>query len=173
MPTTSTGKILNCGFAAEKSAAAGCALIPEVLRLSGTVRLRAFGSSMLPAIFPGDILIIDRAELNRSVPGDIVLFKRDKRLFAHRVVGQHDRNGVRCLVTSGDALAECDSPVFPEELLGRVNSIVRGTRQIDPNATLLGRLISISLRNSDLLRRCFLWLLCRTRCFREGSECPT
>jgi Peptidase S24-like len=150
-----------------------CQLVSEVLGLSGRARVRVFGSSMLPSVLPGDILIVHRKEIARLAPGDIVLFKQEDRLFAHRVVSQHNREEIPCLVTCGDSLAENDPPVFPHELLGRVTSIIRGTRQMDPRATLFGRLTSILLRNSHLLTRCYLWLLCRARSLREETECPT
>lgn len=148
-------------------------LLSEVLRLSGTARIRVFGSSMLPAILPGDILIIGRAKLDSAIPGDIVFFKRDDRLFVHRLIGKQDRKGIPCLVTAGDSLAENDPPVLPRELLGRVTSIVRGQRLVSPHTTTFRRLTSIVLRNSDFLKSCLLWLLCRTRSFRGTTECPT
>jgi len=161
------------GVAITTQEAIGCQLVAEALQLSGTVRVRVFGTSMFPAVLPGDVLVVQRKELGRLLLGDIVLFKRDDRLFAHRVVGQMDRNGVPCVVTSGDSLPANDPPVFPHELLGRVTSIVRGTRQISPQATLFQQLISSLLRNSDFLSRCFLWLLCRNRSASHAIECPT
>ena len=150
----------------------GCELIAEVLLLSGTARIRVLGTSMFPAVLPGDVLVVQREELARLVPGDIVLFKRDDRIFAHRVVSQLDRNGVPCVVTSGDSLPANDPPVFPHQLLGRVTSIVRGQRCVSPQATLLRRRTSMLLRNSDFLTKCLLWLLCRNRFLRQAIECP-
>lgn len=153
--------------------AIGCQLVAEALQLSGKARVRVFGTSMFPAVLPGDVLVVQRKEIGQLVPGDIVLFKRDDRLFAHRVVARMDRNGVPCVVTSGDSLPDVDPPVFSHELLGRVTSVVRGPRQISPQATLFRRLISSLLRNSDFLTRCFLWLLCRNRSASQAIECPT
>ena len=64
-----------------------CELAGEVLRSSGRLRLRVTGWSMLPAIFPGDTLVIERANGESLGKGDIVLFHRDRRLFVHRVSG--------------------------------------------------------------------------------------
>ncbi len=63
-----------------------CELAGDVLRSSGTLRLQVSGWSMLPAIRPGDVLVIHRAGSEDVSKGDIVLFSRDRRLFAHRVV---------------------------------------------------------------------------------------
>ena len=54
-----------------------CELAREVLRSSGTLRLRVTGWSMLPTVMPGDTLIVDRAGGGVS-RGDIVLFARDQ-----------------------------------------------------------------------------------------------
>jgi len=45
---------------------------------------------MLPSVWPGDLLIVTRAKPAALRPGDIVLFTRDSRLVAHRVVKQRD-----------------------------------------------------------------------------------
>ena len=63
-----------------------CDLAGEVLRSSGTLRLQVMGWSMLPTVLPGDTLVIESAHSNSVCEGDIVLFGRDRRLFAHRVV---------------------------------------------------------------------------------------
>jgi hypothetical protein len=128
---------------------------------------------MFPAVLPGDVLVVQRKEIGNLVQGDIVLFKRDDRLFAHRIVGRMERNGVPCVVTSGDSLPHKDPPVFPHELLGRVSSIVRGRREISPKVTLFQKLISSPLRNSDFLTRCSLWLLRRNGSANQAIECPT
>ena len=65
-----------------------CELAGEVLRSSGTLRLRAMGWSMLPTVWPGDTLVIERIHSDAVSEGDIVLFGRDRRVFAHRVVAK-------------------------------------------------------------------------------------
>ena len=137
-------------------------LLSEVLKLSGVARIRAFGSSMLPAVLPGDILIVQREMGKSVVPGEIVVFTRESRLFAHRVIGETSRGGTVCLLTSGDSLDQPDSPVFPHELLGQVAFVIRGRRRLYPRATFLTRVTSTLLVNSEFLTRCFLWLLGRS-----------
>ena len=74
----------------------GCELAAEVLRSSGKLRLRANGASMLPAVWPGDILHVRRQGVAEALPGDIVLFGREGRLVAHRVVEVRSQDsGVR------------------------------------------------------------------------------
>jgi len=152
--------------------AVGLELFADVLQLSGTAQIRVTGSSMLPCVRPGDILLVQRECMNGLAPGDIAVFTRDQRLFAHRVV-RRGAGAISYLVTWGDALSEQDQPVHSDELLGRVASIIRGVRRINPSATFLDRTGSVLLRHSDFLTKCMLWLFGRARSFRELSECLT
>jgi signal peptidase len=151
----------------------GCQLIADLLRLYGSARVQVTGSSMLPYLFPGDTLIVQRQELQHVVPGDIVLFEQRDRLVTHRVVGGKFQEDTPYLSTRGDSLSRNDSPVFADQLRGRVIAIVRGSVHISPQATLWGELTSVILRHSYFLKRCLLCLLSRTRYLREGSECRT
>ena len=148
-----------------------CRLVSDVLQLSGTARVCVSGSSMLPSIRPGDILLVQRTELNEAAPGDIVLFAREDRLFAHRVISQDFKDGIPCLVTCGDSLDKNDLPVFANELLGRVTSILRGQSQISSPLTLPRRAISTFFRRSPFLTRCWLWLLAQQRSWTEEAAC--
>lgn len=150
-----------------------CQLISEVLQLSGSVRIRVLGDSMFPSILPGDILVVERQDLNQTLLGQIVLFARNGRLFAHRIVGEHRRNGVPFFVTCGDSRRDNDAPVCPHEMLGCVTCIVRGERRISPRLTLLRESVSWCTSRSHLLTRCLLWLISRIRSWRELTKCPT
>ena len=150
-----------------------CQLVSEALRLSGSIRIRAFGDSMFPTILPGDILVVERQEPRQKLRGNVVLFARNGRLFAHRVVSESSRNGVPFFTTRGDSRRENDAPVSPHELLGCVTSLIRGRRQISPRATLVKKWTSHLVGRSDFLTRCLLWLTCRIRSLREMFECPT
>jgi signal peptidase I len=105
-------------------------LFLELLRSSRHARLAVTGVSMLPAIWPGDILEVHRQSLAEILPGDVVLFMRKGGFAAHRVVekaGEQDRT---LLITRGDTLRVPDPPVTPQELLGRVTAILRGGRHL-------------------------------------------
>lgn len=97
-------------------------LAADSLRASGRLRMRVAGSSMLPAIRPGDLVSVRRCGPAQASIGDVVLFQRDGRLFAHRVV----RLEAESLVTRGDAVATDDPPVRATEFLGIVESTQRG-----------------------------------------------
>ena len=142
------------------SNALGLQLAVEVARGFGRLRLRVTGTSMMPAIRPGDLLSIGRVDLREASPGEIVLFARRGRLFAHRIVDRGGGSSDPYLVTRGDRLLENDPPVFQSELLGRVTSIERGRRQVRSRPWLRGpnRVLGRLLRSSDRATALFLRL---------------
>ena len=148
-----TREVTACSTARETL---GCELAAEVLRSSGRLRLRATGASMLPAVWPGDILSVRSHDAVEALPGDIVLFGREGRLVAHRVVER-----TLCLdriqwVTRGDSVGGNDAPVSSHELLGRVMAIERGSRRIVPRLTFWRRIASWVLCRSDFCIRVLL-----------------
>jgi len=108
-------------------------LAAEMLRCGGTVRLRAWGASMLPSVWPGDLLTIQSAAHDEVVPGDIVLVMRDNRFFVHRLVETRRDGDCFSWITRGDAMPQNDSPAAASELLGRVVSITRSNRSFVPS----------------------------------------
>src|ERR1700678_3631948 len=108
-----------------------CELADEVLRSSGRLRLCVMGWSMLPAIFPGDTLVIERADGENVSKGDIVLFHRDRRIFVHRVSGKSGSAGDLQVVTQGDGLSKPDAPVSSSQLLGKVSFVIRDGRCLE------------------------------------------
>jgi len=100
----------------------------EVLRRSGPVRIRAQGTSMLPTLWPGDLLSVETVVFDDVVTHDIVLILRGGRPVVHRVVGKSE-NGSR-VVTRGDAMPGRDLSDGSEELLGRVVEIRRFGRSL-------------------------------------------
>ncbi len=101
------------------------ALLAEVLRrgarLPQSVRLRVYGESMLPALWPGDVVEIASCSLEDVRPGDVVLALRDGRLFLHRFVA---RCAPDSFLLCGDSMYSSDPPYPSEALLGR---LVRGS----------------------------------------------
>jgi len=106
-------------------------LASEVLRTSGGLRFAALGGSMVPTIFPKDILIVRRETARSARTGDVVLFFRESRFCAHRLVEKTEEGGRLSLVTRGDALAQNDAPVTEDEMLGCVEAVVRGQKRIE------------------------------------------
>jgi signal peptidase I len=102
--------------------------IRENLAVFGQVRVRAFGSSMVPALLPGDLISIQRADISEIAVGEVVMYARDARIFVHRVVDRKCGTNGTFLVTRGDRLGYDDSPVCSVELLGRASALERNGR---------------------------------------------
>ena len=139
--------------------AACCELVEESARTSGEVRLRVTGASMLPAVWPGDLITVQHRGLSGLRPGQIVLYRRDGGLTAHRIQGL---SGDR-IITRGDSLVAVDPPVEQSEIIGQVVSISRGSRNIQTGQTLCQRIASSILSRSDFLMRVSLSLHRRLR----------
>ena len=154
-----------------------CGLAEEVVRTFGEVRLRVFGTSMVPSILPGDLVSIQRASLHEISPGEVVLFLQKGRLFIHRVVDRKvvataDRPEEPCLITRGDRLRHDDPPVSSPELLGRVVSIERDNRKVALLPHEPSRLIVRLLQSSDRVTYLYLRLAaCWRNLFLRRAKC--
>ncbi len=147
-----------------------CELAAEVLRSTGTLRLQVTGWSMLPSVFPGDTLIIDRTDSAAARDGDIVLVARNGRLFAHRLVETPAGTGEGSITTRGDSMALADPPVGENNLLGRVSFIVRNGSYIKPRRTLrvAERALAAIVQHSETAAR----VVVRVHSFRQRTQDP-
>jgi Peptidase S24-like len=115
------------------SGAVRSALVAEVLKRESfissdplkSVRMRVQGESMLPALWPGDIVEIAPCTISGLRAGEIVLAWRDGRLFLHRFVSRCDSGG---FLLCGDSLQSPDRRFPQEALLGRLVCRVSGGR---------------------------------------------
>lgn len=102
-------------------------LLRQQLAGGGTARLQVSGDSMAPLIARGDEVIVETAAADELHIGDVVVFDPGDGLLMHRLL---TRQGER-LVTRGDKMATPDHSWAPEQLLGRVRSMLKGDgRQI-------------------------------------------
>jgi signal peptidase I len=130
-------------------------LAAEVLRSGGTIRIRAFGTSMLPTIWPGDILQIESKPWHEFEAGDVVLVKREKNILIHRLVSN---DGLQW-TTRGDAMPQDDPPVASADVLGRVAQIQRRNCVMEPKRRLMP------------VQRVLGWMLCHSHVCRGIGLC--
>lgn len=127
------------------------AKIAAALERHGRVSLLVQGASMLPWVRPGDIARIRKVSMDAIRCGDVVLFRRENRLFVHRIIEKGGAMDAAAFRAKGDAHPTCDGMVEQQELLGRVVRLYRRGRRIDLDAPVqlaLGLLISqLSLRS--------------------------
>ena len=122
-------------------------MVEEVLQRSGSVRLCVFGESMLPSIWPGDVVTVVREPEVRTHVGEVILFQRSERFFLHRVKAIFRLDGSVHLKTRGDSAAQSDPSIHESEVLGKVVQ-VQGIRGIGP-------ILGLGFR-----ARVFGWILC-------------
>lgn len=100
-------------------------LIAHLLHTGVAIRLQATGASMLPALRPGDTLIVRPVDAACLTAGDVVLVNVGGTLRAHRIVRRWGTGGQLRFLTKGDNNATCDGPVAAADVLGRVHREAR------------------------------------------------
>jgi len=88
---------------------------------------RGLGSSMLPALRPGDEALFEPLADLPPRRGDVLLYRAGDRLVAHRLLAADADGHLRL---RGDALAADDPPVPAAAVLGRLVAIRRGRREL-------------------------------------------
>lgn len=113
-----------------------------------SVRFRARGRSMFPAIADGDVVEVQPAQSHTK--GDVLLIDNDDGLRVHRVVSSSERR----IVTRGDSCDENDAPSETNESLGRVSQVFTRTGAHAPRTlrTRLQHLISTVYSGFSRLR---------------------
>lgn len=100
------------------------------VRQGATIRLRAAGHSMTPAIQSGDVLLVEPAPVERLSIGDVVLARAGRHLIAHRIarVGPGP-----AFLLRDDQTGRDDGWFAAATLLGRVVAVERdGIRRSIP-----------------------------------------
>jgi len=98
----------------------------DLLSRGYSVRFRASGTSMGPAICHGDVLTVGPVAPSGITPGSVAVYRRFDRMIAHRVVRiDADHSGAPVFVLRGDAASGCDAPVAASQILGEVVKVER------------------------------------------------
>ena len=119
-------------------------LAVEMLRSGRPIRMRTSGVSMLPSIWPGDVVVVENKASSEIVSGDIVVVARGGKFFVHRLVGKRDSHWI----TRGDSNPQNDPPFAGVELLGKVSAIHHRRRVMIPRPR-----VSLAVRT-------LAWMLC-------------
>jgi len=126
-----------------------CALVLDAARMAGAVQLRVTGASMMPCLWPGDMLTVRSCDAPELQPGQIVVFRKNEKLVVHRIM----ECGGGQVVTRGDARAKFDAPVSYSEMLGKVERVVRDGRAVRMEQSFGQHVASAIFRRSDLCTR--------------------
>jgi hypothetical protein len=107
-----------------------CALAADALLSFGTLRFAATGWSMIPTVWPYEMLLVERVSQEQVRTGDVLLLLRKRGLCVHRLVSRSKIDQVSHWIIQGDAMAAPDPPLRDDELLGRVTHVVRRGRRV-------------------------------------------
>jgi signal peptidase I len=153
-------KQADCSRTDTPNSAAKCDLAIEVLRSFGEVRFAATGWSMIPTIWPGDTLLVERIGHDQVHIGDVVLVRRDAGLCAHRVISKPETSGTAYCITQGDAMPVADQPLIESELLGRLAGLIRAGEPVAVRAQMSvpESLIARVIRRSFTAARVLVYL---------------
>jgi len=108
-------------------------LTTELLRQGTTVRFRHSGRSMYPSIREGELVTVEPVVASDVTLGDIVLYRSQRGLIAHRVVGSSPTQSSALnphYFLRGDSSLSCDEPVTAKQILGRVVGVKRNGRSV-------------------------------------------
>jgi signal peptidase I len=135
----------------------------ELITKNETCWARVISSSMSPMIRSGDQVLVERTGYDNLRFGDIIVFKNDKRLIVHRIIGKREVGGEYYLLEKGDAVLQ-SSLVPPKQIIGRVVNIRKQGKTILVISG-FGRLFQLilacisytSLRLSVMLKNILFW----------------
>jgi len=101
----------------ESASAERSALAAEVLCNSGRLRMQVRGDSMLPTLWPRDVVEIASCSIDDARPGEIVLALRNGQFFLHRFLARCQPCG---FLLQGDSMPTPDPQFADDALLGRL-----------------------------------------------------
>jgi signal peptidase I len=128
---------------------------------------------MLPTVWSGDVLLVERVNPNYIQVGDIAVVGREGGLCAHRVVGLPNGSTDQVWITQGDAISKPDRPVIESELLGRVTGVIRfgKHRRVPSGLNVMERLLAQVVRRSIFATRVLIYMTSKFR-MRRGPVLP-
>jgi len=128
-----------------------CGVAAAILSSFGQVRFRVVGTSMIPTVWPNDVVTIGHVDVLSIRPSQIVLVRVEYGFVLHRVV----RCDSKSLTSRGDSVGFEDPPVGLDQVLGRLIEIERGGVSLKPP----GRL--------GLPSKLIRYIVCRSRWSRS------
>jgi signal peptidase I len=119
-------------------------VVSDLLRQGHSVRFRANGGSMRPTIREGETITVAPVQPAEIRRGDVVLYRVGRGVIAHRVARVVRQPGGTLVFTPrGDASQGRDQPVEELAILGRVVTVERGGRSLNP-AALRARALAVA-----------------------------
>lgn len=127
----------------------------EACHRGGRLSFRVISGSMEPIICVGDKVGVTRAEPSRLRIGDIIAFREDQKVMAHRIIGRGRKNGQLSFRLRGDEGVVSGRATL-ENLIGKVYAIERDGHEIrldTPRYVITNSIMGWRLRIKDSLVR--------------------
>lgn len=119
-----------------------------------TLKVKADGYSMYPAIRPGTVIFIEPlSQGSMPAPGEIIAWKRESGLVVHRVVRIIKKENQTLFFTRGDSCTREDQPVTNDQIAGRVIRIETITGKIKASEK------ELIIKPNYLYNRLLVWSL--------------
>lgn len=100
--------------------------IIDSLKKQKRFKIQSQGTSMLPILHPGDILFIRKISFQKIKVNDVILVKKNRNIFAHRVIYKQ-----KYLITKGDNNLKSDGKILPSQIIGLIYQIKRNGKIIN------------------------------------------
>jgi hypothetical protein len=119
---------------------------------------------MLPTLYPGDVVALERTDPEALCAGDVILFQKQEHLFLHRIIAIDD--SARRFATRGDAMPQADPVVSSDQILAKAVSVeTRDGRTLSHlRLRRLAKLLGFAIAHSDFAGRVAL----RIHAFRRA-----
>jgi polysaccharide export outer membrane protein len=95
-------------------------LADSMLKENGNIKVPVTGDSMSPVLRTGDTIYVESTEAGSLSVGDILVYKSEGNMVAHRLIRILYKNGRYMFLTKGDTFSYVDSPLPESDLVGRV-----------------------------------------------------
>lgn len=120
--------------------------IEEILESGKAVQIKPQGYSMYPVIVPGrDEVIVQKEDPAKLKRGDVALYRRDGSILVIHRIWKKDEKGFYMV---GDNQIEIEGPLRPDQIKGKMVTLIRNGKEID-------------VRGMSYRFLCSIWLLMR------------
>ena len=102
----------------------------KLIEEKGKIYLRLSGFSMFPFLKDGDVALIKKVEISALKTGDVIVFKLDQKMIAHRLM-EIKKNGEHYEITTKGDTSKNNDPKFTElNYVGKITSFNRKEKNI-------------------------------------------
>ena len=129
-------------------------LTTQLLNDNFDIKVNLGGFSMWPFLKSNDIAIIKKVNFEDVILGDVLVFRANNKILAHRVMSVN----IDSVICKGDSCVSCDPIVLKNSILGKIASINRAGKKIDFTAKKIQQKNRIIAKLSPIIGYVFAFL---------------